>query len=206
MDTPEYDYLFKILLVGDSTVGKTCFLIRFSDDEFTANHFSTIGVDFRIRTIDIDKKTIKLQIWDTAGQERFRTITSTYYRGAHGVIVMYDVTNKDSFNNIPKWLSEIEIHGKTDVVKLLVATKCDLVGNREVDYETGKEFADSLGIAFLESSAKTSQNINEAFFTIANTMRNIVDKSVKVSFNNDKRITLSNNTTQVYGSSCCYFF
>ena len=104
----EYDYLFKLLLIGDSGVGKSCLLLRFADDTYTESYISTIGVDFKIRTIELDGKTIKLQIWDTAGQERFRTITSSYYRGAHGIIVVFDVTDQESFNNVKQWLHEID--------------------------------------------------------------------------------------------------
>jgi len=104
---PEYDYLFKLLLIGDSGVGKSCLLLRFADDTYTESYISTIGVDFKIRTIQLDGKTVKLQIWDTAGQERFRTITSSYYRGAHGIIVVYDVTDQESFTNVSQWLKGI---------------------------------------------------------------------------------------------------
>merc|ERR1712164_51540 len=120
---PEYDYLFKLLLIGDSGVGKSCLLLRFADDTYSESYISTIGVDFKIRTIEHDGKTIKLQIWDTAGQERFRTITSSYYRGAHGIIVVYDVTDQDSFDNVARWITEIERFAGQDVNKMMVGNK-----------------------------------------------------------------------------------
>jgi len=164
---PEYDYLFKLLLIGDSGVGKSCLLLRFADDTYTESYISTIGVDFKIRTIDLDGKTIKLQIWDTAGQERFRTITSSYYRGAHGIIVVYDVTDFESFNNVKSWLHEIDRYACENVNKLLVGNKCDLESSRKVTTEQAKEFADSLGIEFLETSAKNSTNVENAFQRMA---------------------------------------
>ncbi|KAI4832864.1 hypothetical protein KUCAC02_015808 [Chaenocephalus aceratus] len=133
---PEYDYLFKLILIGDSSVGKTNLLLRFADD--TGISSCTIGVDFKIRTIELDGKTIKLQIWDTAGQERFRTITSSYYRGAHGIIVVYDVTDQESFNNVKQWLQEIDRNASENVNKLLVGNKCDLTKKKVVDYTTAK--------------------------------------------------------------------
>merc|ERR1712023_429870 len=121
----DYDYLFKLLLIGDSGVGKSSLLLRFADDTYTQSYISTIGVDFKIRTVELEGKTIKLQIWDTAGQERFRTITSSYYRGAHGIIVVYDVTDIDSFNNVKQWLCEIDRYACENVNKLLVGNKCE---------------------------------------------------------------------------------
>merc|ERR1712032_425452 len=168
---PEYDYLFKLLLIGDSGVGKSCLLLRFADDTFTENYISTIGVDFKIRTIELEGKTIKLQIWDTAGQERFRTITSSYYRGAHGIIVVYDVTDNESFNNVKQWLHEIDRYACENVNKLLVGNKSDLTSKRAVSAEQGKEFADSIGIEFLETSAKTSTNVEQAFLTMASQIK-----------------------------------
>jgi Ras-related protein Rab-1A len=164
---PEYDYLFKLLLIGDSGVGKSCLLLRFADDTYNESYISTIGVDFKIRTIELDGKTVKLQIWDTAGQERFRTITSSYYRGAHGIIIVYDVTDQESFNNVKTWLHEIDRYANESVNKLLVGNKNDLTTKKVVDTATAKEFADSLGIKFLETSAKTSENVEQAFITMA---------------------------------------
>jgi len=164
---PEYDYLFKLLLIGDSGVGKSCLLLRFAEDTYTESYISTIGVDFKIRTIELEGKTIKLQIWDTAGQERFRTITSSYYRGAHGIIVVYDVTDYESFNNVKQWLHEIDRYACENVNKLLVGNKSDLESKRAVKFDTAKEFADTLGIEFLETSAKNSTNVEQAFQTMA---------------------------------------
>jgi len=163
----EYDFLFKLLLIGDSGVGKSCLLLRFADNTYTESYISTIGVDFKIRTIELDGKTVKLQIWDTAGQERFRTITSSYYRGAHGIIVVYDVTDMDSFNNVKQWLQEIDRYASENVNKLLVGNKSDLVSKKVVEFTAAKEFANSLSIPFLETSAKNSTNVEEAFITMA---------------------------------------
>merc|ERR1712018_437051 len=171
---PEYDYLFKLLLIGDSGVGKSCLLLRFADDTYNESYISTIGVDFKIRTIELDGKTIKLQIWDTAGQERFRTITSSYYRGAHGIIVVYDVTDQESFNNVKQWLQEIDRYACENVNKLLVGNKCDLTTKKVVDYTTAKEYADQLGIPFLETSAKNATNVEQAFMTMAAEIKNRV--------------------------------
>ncbi|XP_010682035.2 ras-related protein RABD1 [Beta vulgaris subsp. vulgaris] len=163
----EYDYLFKLLLIGDSSVGKSCLLLRFADDSYVDSYISTIGVDFKIRTVELDSKTVKLQIWDTAGQERFRTITSSYYRGAHGIIIVYDVTEMESFNNVKQWLNEIDRYANESVCKLLVGNKCDLVENKVVDTQMGQALADELGIPFLETSAKDAINVEQAFLTMA---------------------------------------
>jgi len=169
---PEYDFLFKLLLIGDSGVGKSCLLLRFADDTYTESYISTIGVDFKIRTIELQGKTIKLQIWDTAGQERFRTITSSYYRGAHGIIVVYDITDAVSFNNVKQWLQEIDRYACDNVNKLLVGNKVDLTNKRAIEYVTAKEYADGLHIPFLETSAKNSTNVEQAFLTMASEIKN----------------------------------
>jgi Ras-related protein Rab-1A len=164
---PEYDYLFKLLLIGDSGVGKSSLLLRFADDSYLETYISTIGVDFKIRTVELDGKTVKLQIWDTAGQERFRTITSSYYRGAHGIIVVYDVTDQESFNNVKQWLNEIDRYASEDVNKLIVGNKSDRANEKVVDSLTAKAFADEVGIPFLETSAKSAINVEQAFMTMA---------------------------------------
>ncbi len=160
---PDYDYLFKILLIGNSGVGKSSLLLRFADDTFTDNFMPTIGVDFKIRTLEVDGKTIKLQIWDTAGQERFKTITSSYYKGAHGIIVVYDVTDKESYKNIDTWMNEVEKHASDNVSRILVGNKNDLTDARQVTTDEGKELSDNYNIRFMETSAKESANVEEAF-------------------------------------------
>jgi len=163
----DYDHLFKLVLIGDSGVGKSCLLLRFADDNFTDSYISTIGVDFRFRTITVDKKTVKLQIWDTAGQERFRTITSAYYRGADGIIMVYDVTSSESFDHVEEWLSEVDRYANENTAKLLLGNKADLIDEKQVSEETAQKFADKLGIPFLETSAKTASNVDAAFLTMA---------------------------------------
>ncbi|KAF7728601.1 GTP-binding protein of the rab [Apophysomyces ossiformis] len=173
------DYLFKLLLIGDSGVGKSCLLLRFADDTYTESYISTIGVDFKIRTIELEGKTVKLQIWDTAGQERFRTITSSYYRGAHGIIVVYDVTDQDSFNNVKQWLQEIDRYAAEGVNKLLVGNKSDLTDKKVVETETAKEFADGLSIPFLETSAKSATNVEQAFLTMAKQIKDRMGSTIQ---------------------------
>lgn len=170
----DYDYLFKILLIGNSSVGKSSILLRFSDNIFNESFLPTIGVDFKIKTFEIQGKTVKLQIWDTAGQERFKTITSSYYKGSNGIILTYDITDKQSFKDIENWLAEVEKYAKPDIVKLLVGNKCDLESQRQVTKEEGQELADSLNVKFIETSAKNSVNIDGAFMTLSQEIKNIV--------------------------------
>ncbi|CAF1771189.1 unnamed protein product [Brassica napus] len=161
----DYDYLIKLLLIGDSGVGKSCLLLRFSDGSFTTSFITTIGY---IRTIELDGKRIKLQIWDTAGQERFRTITTAYYRGAMGILLVYDVTDESSFNNIRNWIRNIEQHASDNVNKILVGNKADMdESNRAVPKAKGQALADEYGIKFFETSTKTNLNVEEVFFSIA---------------------------------------
>jgi len=167
MAKKQYDLLFKLLLIGDSGVGKTCILYRFSDDAFNTTFISTIGIDFKIKTIELRGKKIKLQIWDTAGQERFHTITTSYYRGAMGIMLVYDITNAKSFDNIAKWLRNIDEHASEDVVKMLLGNKCDMTDRRVVSKERGETIAIDHQIRFLETSAKSNINIDKAFYDLA---------------------------------------
>jgi len=167
-----YDLLFKLLLIGDSGVGKTCILFRFSDDAFNTTFISTIGIDFKIKTIELKGKKIKLQIWDTAGQERFHTITTSYYRGAMGIMLVYDITNSKSFENIAKWLRNIDEHANEDVEKMILGNKCDMDENRAVPKDRGEAIAREHGIKFMETSAKNNINIERAFQELAEAILN----------------------------------
>jgi len=172
-----YDYLIKLLMIGDSGVGKSCLLLRFSDDSFTTSFITTIGIDFKIKTVEIDGKRVKLQIWDTAGQERFRTITTAYYRGAMGILLVYDITDEQSFLNIRNWIRNIEQHASDSVQKVLIGNKCDMVDDRVITNDRGKELADEYGIKFFETSAKTDTNVKESFISIAT---DIVTKKISL--------------------------
>lgn len=198
----EYDYLFKLLLIGDSSVGKSCILLRFADDSYADSYISTIGVDFKIRTVQQDGKTIKLQIWDTAGQERFRTITSSYYRGAHGIIIVYDVTDMATFSNVKQWLNEIDRYANDSVCKLLVGNKCDLIDKKVVDTQTAKGVADELGIPFLETSAKNSINVEQAFITMAEEIKKKIGSQPVVNKTPDT-VKMRGEPIQQKSNNCC---
>ncbi|CAK7564043.1 MAG: ras GTPase [Sporothrix epigloea] len=163
----------------------------------------TLALTQKIRTIELDGKTVKLQIWDTAGQERFRTITSSYYRGAHGICVVYDVTDMDSFNNVKQWLQEIDRYATEGVNKLLVGNKSDMTEKKVVDYQVAKEFADSLGIPFLETSAKNASNVEQAFLTMA---RQIKERMGTTATNNTKpsvQVGAGHGVSNNQGGGCC---
>jgi len=162
-----YDHLFKLLMIGDAGVGKSSMLLRFTDDSFDEHIQSTIGVDFKVKHLDVNDKRIKLTVWDTAGQERFRTLTSSYYRGAQGVVMVYDVTKRDSFENLEQWLNEVKLYSPNNgegVVKLLVGNKIDL--ERKVPREEAEAWARSQGMLFLEASAKTKTGIKQCFMEV----------------------------------------
>jgi Ras-related protein Rab-8A len=161
-----YDYQLKLLTLGDSAVGKTCGLLRYCNDTFSSTFITTIGIDFKIKTILLDGKKIKLQVWDTAGQERFRTITESYYRGAHGIVLMYDITNRATFNNVKEWMRSIDEHAKGTTV-ILVGNKCDLEDRRDVTRIEGEALAKKYKLQFFETSAKKGIGLKEAFEAIA---------------------------------------
>lgn len=163
-----YDFVFKIVLVGDVGVGKTCVVQRFKTGIFIERQGNTIGVDFTMKTMEIQGKRVKLQIWDTAGQERFRTITQSYYRSTNGAIITYDVTRRSSFMAVPKWMEDVKKYGGSNIVPLLIGNKSDLTDLREVPYEDAQTMAHQLEfISAIETSAKDSSNVEEAFTKMA---------------------------------------
>jgi len=155
--------MFKLLIIGNSAVGKTSFLFRYADDSYTSAFVSTVGIDFKVKTVQRNNKRVKLQIWDTAGQERYRTITTAYYRGAMGFLLMYDITNEDSFNAVQDWATQIKTYSWDSAQVMLVANKADMENERVVSTERGEQLARQLGFDFFETSAKENLNVTKAF-------------------------------------------
>jgi Ras-related protein Rab-35 len=197
----EYDHLFKLLIIGDSGVGKSSLLLRFADNLFAGTYITTIGVDFKIRTIDVNGEKVKLQIWDTAGQERFRTITSTYYRGTHGVIVVYDVTSGESFVNVKRWLQEIDQNCDT-VNRILVGNKNDALPDKKVvKTEDAQKFAEQIGVPLYETSAKENLNVEEVFYEITKQVLKTKKESQKDTGTRDTIRVGKNTATKK--KKCC---
>ncbi|XP_075755973.1 ras-related protein Rab-26 isoform X2 [Pelodiscus sinensis] len=195
-----YDVAFKVMLVGDSGVGKTCLLVRFKDGAFLAGSFiSTVGIDFRNKVLNVDGVKVKLQIWDTAGQERFRSVTHAYYRDAHALLLLYDVTNRASFDNIQAWLSEIHEYAQQDAVLMLLGNKVDSTQDRVVKREDGEKLAKEYGVPFMETSAKSGLNVDLAFTAIAKELKH---RSMKLP--NEPKFKLHDYVKkEVRGSGCC---
>ncbi|MBA0830141.1 hypothetical protein Goarm_014686 [Gossypium armourianum] len=170
------DYVFKVVLIGDSAVGKSQLLARFARNEFSVDSKATIGVEFQTKTLVIDNKTVKSQIWDTAGQERYRAVTSAYYRGAVGAMLVYDMTKRQSFDNMARWLEELRGHADQNLVIMLVGNKCDLGSLRAVPTEDAQEFAQRENLFFMETSALESTNVETAFFTVLTEIYRIISK------------------------------
>nr|XP_032640989.1 ras-related protein Rab-37 isoform X2 [Chelonoidis abingdonii] len=166
--TQSYDLACKVMLLGDSGVGKTCFLLQFKDGAFLSGTFiATVGIDFRNKVVAVDGVNVKLQIWDTAGQERFRSVTHAYYRDAQALLLFYDITSKMSFDNIRAWLTEIHEYAQKDVVIMLLGNKADVSSERVIKMEDGESLAREYGVPFMETSAKTGMNVELAFVAIA---------------------------------------
>ena len=163
----------RYIIIGDTGVGKSCLLLQFTDKRFQPVHDLTIGVEFGARMITIDAKQIKLQIWDTAGQESFRSITRSYYRGAAGALLVYDITRRETFNHLTSWLDDARQHSNSNMTIMLIGNKSDLEHRRTVTYEEGQAFANEHGLVFMETSAKTASNVEDSFI---NTAKKIYDK------------------------------
>ncbi|XP_074587162.1 ras-related protein RGP1-like [Curcuma longa] len=170
------DYVLKVVLIGDSAVGKSQLLARFARNEFSIDSKATIGVEFQTRTLVIDEKTIKAQIWDTAGQERYRAVTSAYYRGAVGAMLIYDITKRQSFDHVARWLEELRSHADRNIVIMLIGNKSDLGSLRAVPTEDAKEFAQRENLFFMETSALEATNVESAFQTVLTEIYRIVSK------------------------------
>eukprot|EP00020_Sapocribrum_chincoteaguense_P006924 CAMPEP_0170739474 /NCGR_PEP_ID=MMETSP0437-20130122/5183_1 /TAXON_ID=0 /ORGANISM="Sexangularia sp." /LENGTH=216 /DNA_ID=CAMNT_0011077937 /DNA_START=60 /DNA_END=710 /DNA_ORIENTATION=- len=177
-----YAYLFKYIIIGDTGVGKSCLLLQFTDKRFQPVHDLTIGVEFGARLITIEGKPIKLQVWDTAGQESFRSITRSYYRGAAGALLVYDITRRDTFTHLESWLADARQHASPNMTVILIGNKADLESRRVVSREEGERFAKENGLLFLETSAKTAVAVEDAFVQTASIIHNnIMDGSFDIS-------------------------
>ncbi len=206
----EYDFIFKIVIIGDSSVGKTGILNRYLHNEFYKDTKATVGVEFGAKKLNVNKKQIRLQIWDTAGQERYRAITSTYYKGAKGAFIVFDISNKTSFENVDRWIKEIKMLAELDIFIILIGNKSDLEeeGKREVSIEEAKTKAEFLGIPYLETSAKTSSNIDKAFNDVCSKVvdKLIIQEKSKVDdldyifLNNSHKIDATNKEKE---KKCC---
>jgi len=205
-----YDYLFKVVLIGDSGVGKSNLLSRFTRNEFNLESKSTIGVEFATRSINVDGKTVKAQIWDTAGQERYRAITSAYYRGAVGALLVYDIAKHATYTNVTRWLKELRDHADSNIVIMLVGNKSDLKHLRAVPTDEAKAFAAENSLSFIETSALDASNVESAFQTILTDIYRIVSsKSLESSTSNIEPPkesfsvvpSVDNKTNQ--GGKCC---
>ncbi|EKF33291.1 hypothetical protein MOQ_002844 [Trypanosoma cruzi marinkellei] len=203
----QHHYVFKYIIIGDSGVGKSCLLLQFTDKRFEPLHDLTIGVEFGARVVTIQQKNVKLQIWDTAGQESFRSITRSYYRGACGALLVYDVTRRETFTHLQTWLEDAKANANTAIVIMLIGNKCDLEAKRQVSREEGESFARKNNLVFMETSAKTAQNVDDAFMKTAmmiyeNVQSGVVDPSVVSGKPSPAAATVS-PATRGGGSSQC---
>ncbi|KAJ6432586.1 RAS-RELATED PROTEIN RAB11C-LIKE [Salix viminalis] len=207
----EYDYLFKIVLIGDSGVGKSNILSRFTRNEFCLDSKSTIGVEFATRTLQVEGKTVKAQIWDTAGQERYRAITSAYYRGAVGALLVYDITKRQTFDNVRRWLRELRDHADSNIVIMLAGNKSDLNHLRSVSTEDAQMLAEKEGLSFLETSALEASNVEKAFQTVLLDIYQIISKkalatqeaATSTGLPQGTTINITNLSSNINKRACC---
>ncbi|RZC63287.1 hypothetical protein C5167_025029 [Papaver somniferum] len=202
-------YLFKVVIIGDSAVGKSNLLSRYSRNEFNIHTKATIGVEFQTQSMEIDGKEVKAQIWDTAGQERFRAVTSAYYRGAVGALIVYDITRRTTFDSVGRWLDELNIHSDTTIARMLVGNKSDLGNIRDVSVEEGKSLAEAEGLFFMETSALDSTNVRTAFEMVIKEIYNNVSRKVlnsdayKAELSTKSVSLIEEKSKQTQGYSCC---
>ena len=198
------EFLFKILLLGDSGVGKSSIILRYIENNFSQNLMNSIGVDFKLKNIEVKGKKVKLQVWDTAGQERFRTITTSYYKGAQAIIVVFDITDRDSFEHVKNWMADVDKFAKDGVLRILSGNKCDLEHQRKVSKDEGKELASKYGINYIETSAKETTNIDELFVSTTETFINRqASGSNKTKTVEKQGIDLNKEEVQEKKRSCC---
>ncbi|CAK79285.1 unnamed protein product (macronuclear) [Paramecium tetraurelia] len=199
-----YDLLIKILLIGNSGVGKTQILLRYTENQFKSSFLSTIGIDFKIKKIQVDEKVVKMQIWDTAGQERYQTITQTYYKGAMGIILVFAVNDKETFNDIDKWMNQIKQHASDNIIKVLIGNKTDLP-DRCISYEQALQMAQKYNIPYFETSAKEGTNINDTFQQIAKTIKEQLEKLPQQQNGSFNKLSSTPNQDQQKqdDSMCC---
>lgn len=197
----EYDYLYKVLIIGDSGAGKSCMLMKYTDDIYGEAYMSTIGVDFRIKTLVINNKKIKLQLWDTAGQERFCNISKSYYHGIHLAIIVFDITRLETFDNVYKWMDEVTKYARNDVHILLVGTKSDLSHKREVTLDMIDNMTKKLNIKYVETSAKTGSNIDYVFNMIC---QHLITTSAPYEKPKVSDLVLLTKVEPKVGKSCCW--
>ena len=207
-DTNNYDLLYKIIIIGDTCVGKSNILSRYIKDEFREDSKSTVGVELGTKFVKIKETGAKVQIWDTAGQERYRSITSSYYKGSHGCFIVYDITNEKTFENIEKWLEQARKEAGKDVSVILVGNKCDLEDSRKVTKEQAEEKAKTLNIPFFETSALSKVNIDEIFTALLNNIyertggKNEDEDDIEIIKENDKAVSLTKDETPKK-EGCC---
>ena len=209
VENEDPDYLLKIVLIGDSGVGKTSILSRFARDQFNPDSKTTIGVEFATKTLHVDGKVVKAQIWDTAGQERYRAITSAYYRGALGALILYDITTSTSFNDLDRWLKELRDNTEPNIVIMLVGNKSDMDNLRSVPITDGQSYAEKENLLFIETSAKAATQVNEAFTRlieeiVRNTSsENLVDNSASKSVIAPQKSGVAVQKTSEEKKGCC---
>ena len=193
-----FDVKYKIMVLGESKVGKTSLIKRYTKDQFGGVYLTTVGMDFQDKIIEIEDKKVRLQVWDTAGQERFRNVTKSYFQSSRGLLVVYDITDKESFEKINFWIKNIKENAPENAKLILVGNKCDLANERQISYEEGEKKASNYNIKFFESSEKEGTNVKEFFFYLANEIYQ--DEKTK---GKDNKKTIQLNANQKGKKKCC---